>query len=146
VRFGDVQLKRVFAGLGAAFALLAPTAAAADPVYFYKANVAREAFEADLAECVNLAGGVRVQRQNIYSPNMYALAAGAFLSGFMASKERRQMVENVLRTCMTDKGYRRVRASGSVTDELKKLNEKQRAERLFTLASAAEPAGRLLPQ
>jgi hypothetical protein len=130
----------------ATFALLAPTAAAADPIYFHKTNVARDAFEADLSECITLAGGVRVQRQNVYSPNMYALAAGAFLSGFMASRERRQMVDNVLRTCMTDKGYRRVKAPDSVTDELKKLNETQRAERLFTLASAAEPAGKLLPQ
>lgn len=128
-------------------AVLAPSAAAAEPVYFHKANVAREAFEADLSECVELAGGVRVQPQNVpYSPNIYAAAAGAFLAGFMASKERRHMTKNVLRTCMTDKGYRRVRASDSVSDELEKLNRKEREERLFTLASASEPAGRLLPQ
>jgi hypothetical protein len=139
-------LKRTVAGLAAAFVLLAPTAAGADPVYFHKANVGREAFEADLSECIALAGGVRVQRQDVYSANMYALAAGAFLSGFMASKERRQMVDNVLRTCMTDKGYRRVRAPDSVSDELKRLTEKQRADRLFTLATAAEPAGKVLPQ
>ena len=131
----------------AATLLIAPTAAAAEPVYFHKPDVAREAFEADLSECVELAGGVRVQRQNApYSPNMYAMAAGAFLAGFMASKERRQMTKNVLRTCMTDKGYRRVEATDAVSDELKKLDRAERAERLFTLASAPEPAGRVLPQ
>jgi hypothetical protein len=130
----------------AAMLLLSATAAAADPVYFHKAQVERESFEADLAECVQLAGGVRVERQNIYSPNIYAAAATAFLEGFMNAKQRRRMIGNVLRTCMTDKGYRRVEASEAVTKELKRLSEKERAERLFTLASAPEPDGRLLPQ
>ena len=61
------------------------------------------------------------------------------------AKERRQLTNNVMRTCMTDKGYRRVRAPDSVSDDLRKLNETQRADRLFTLASAAEPIG-VLPQ
>jgi hypothetical protein len=127
--------------------LLAPVAAAAEPVYFHKPNVEREAFEADLSECVELAGGVRSQRQHMpYSPNLYAAAAGAFLAGFMASKAERQMTRNVLRTCMTEKGYRRVEATDSVSDELKKLDEAQRASRLFTLAASPEPAGRMLPQ
>jgi hypothetical protein len=131
----------------AATLLLAATAAAAEPVYFHKPDVAREAFEADLSECVELAGGVRVQRQTVpYTPNIYAAAAGAFLAGFMASKERRHMTKNVLRTCMTDKGYRRVEATDSVSDELRKLDKAERAARLFTLASAPEPAGRVLPQ
>ena len=125
---------------------LAPVAAAAEPVYFHKPNVGREAFEADLSECVELAGGVRVQQQYVYSPNVYAAAAGAFLAAFMASKQERHMTKNVLRTCMTDKGYRRVEATDSVSDELKKLSKAERAERLFTLAASAEPAGRVLPQ
>jgi hypothetical protein len=131
----------------AAILLLAPAAARAEPVYFHKPEVEREAFEADLSECVELAGGVRVRPQTVpYSPNMYAMAAGAFMAGFMASKERRHMTKNVLRTCMTDKGYRRVEATDSVSDELKRLDKAERAERLFTLASAPEPAGRTLPQ
>lgn len=131
----------------AASLLLAPCAALAEPVYFHKPNVDREAFEADLSECVELAGGVRVQRQTLpYSPNIYAAAAGAFLAGFMASKEQRHMTKNVLRTCMTDKGYRRVEAADAVSDELKKLDKAERAARLFTLAASAEPAGRVLPQ
>jgi hypothetical protein len=131
----------------AATLLLAPIPAAAESVYFHKPNVEREAFEADLSECVQLAGGVRVQRQTVpYSPNIYAAAVGAFLAGFMASKEHRHMTKNVLRTCMTDKGYRRVEATDAVSDELKKLDEAERAARLFALAAAPEPVGRVLPQ
>jgi hypothetical protein len=133
--------------IAALLLLSAPGAALAEPVYFHKPEVAREAFEADLSECVELAGGVRVQRQNLpYSPNLYAAAAGAFLAGFMASKEQRHMTKNVLRTCMTDKGYRRVEATDAVSDELRKLDKAERAARLSTLAAAPEPAGRLLPQ
>jgi membrane peptidoglycan carboxypeptidase len=131
----------------AATLMLVPAAAAAEPVYFHKPNVEREAFEADLSECVELAGGVRTPRHYVpYSPNIYAAAVGAFLAGFMASKEQRHMTKNVLRTCMTDKGYRRVEATDQVSDELKKLDKAQRATRLFTLAAAPEPAGRVLPQ
>jgi hypothetical protein len=139
-------MRRTVGGLAIAMAVLVPGSALAEPVYFHKANVEREAFEADLSECVELAGGVQVQRQYIYSPNLYAAAAGAFLAGFMASKQERQMTRNVLRTCMTDKGYRRVEATEAAADELKKLNKAERAERLFTLAASPEPAGRVLPQ
>jgi hypothetical protein len=133
--------------LGAAGLWLAcPSPAAAEPIYFHKPDVAREAFEADLAECVGLARGVQVHRQNTYSPNMYAAAAGAFLAGFMAAKERRHMIDNVLRTCMADKGYRRVEATDAVADGMKKLDDKARAERLFALAAAPEPQGKVLPQ
>ncbi len=127
-------------------AALVPGAASAEPVYFHKPNVEREAFEADLSECVGLAGGVQVQPQYLYSPNLYAAAAGAFLAGFMASKQERQMTKNVLRTCMTDKGYRRVEATKAAADELKGLSKAERAERLFTLAASPEPAGQVLPQ
>ena len=131
----------------AAVLLIVPAAAIAEPIYFHKPDVARDAFEADVSECVELAGGVRVQRQDLpYTPNLYAAAAGAFLAGFMASKERRHMTRNVLRTCMTDKGYRRIEATDAVSDELKRLDKAERAERLFTLASAPKPAGRVLPQ
>jgi hypothetical protein len=133
--------------MAAAVLLAIPGAATAARIYFHKPRVAREAFQADLSECVDLAGGVhRVQPQYVYSPNIYAAAAGAFLAGFMASKERRHMVENVLRTCMTDKGYRRVEASPAATASMKKLDEKAREERLYTLASAPEPDGKVLPR
>jgi hypothetical protein len=122
-----------------------PATAAAAPIYFHQPNVAREKFQADLAECVALAGGVKVKTQFVYSPNIYAQAAGAFLAGFMASRERRHMIDNVLRTCMADKGYRRVEANRAATDSIKKLDDKARAERLYTLASAPEPEGKVLP-
>ena len=132
---------------GAAALLLAvPGAAAAGPVYFHKPGVAREAFEAELSECVALARGVRVAPQYVYSPNMYAAAAGAFLAGFMRAGERRRMIENVLRTCMTDKGYRRVEADDAAVASLKKLDDKGRTERLYTLAAAPEPQGKVLPR
>jgi hypothetical protein len=140
-------MKRPGLKLLVAIALVAPAAASAEPVYFHKPEVARDAFEADLSECVQLAGGVQAPDQPyVYSPNLYAVAVTAFLAGFMAAKQKRQMVKNVLRTCMTDKGYRRVKATEAVSDELERLNRKQREERLFTLASAPEPAGTLLPQ
>jgi hypothetical protein len=127
-------------------ALCTAAPASAEPVYYHKADVSREAFEADLAGCVELAGGVQVSAQPYFATNMYAVAVGAFMAGFMASKQRRQMTKNVLRTCMADLGYRRVEATEEVAQELKKLNDKGRAERLFTLAAAAEPAGKVLPQ
>ncbi|HEX8621625.1 MAG TPA: hypothetical protein VF718_06605 [Allosphingosinicella sp.] len=140
-------MKRHGLKLIAAIGLGVPAAAAAEPVYFHKPNVERDAFEADLSECVELADGVQVRRQDVpYTPNIYAAAAGAFLAGFMASKERRQMTRNVLRTCMTAKGYRRIEATDAVSDELRKLDKAERAERLFTLAAAPQPQGRMLPQ
>jgi hypothetical protein len=133
--------------IAAAVLLAIPGAAAAAPIYFHKPSVAREAFQADLSECVGLAGGVgRVLPQTVYSPNIYAAAAGAFLAAFMAAKERRHMIDNVLRTCMTDKGYRRVEASQAATASIKKLDQKAREERLYTLASALEPDGKVLPR
>jgi hypothetical protein len=130
----------------AAALLACPAMVSAGPIYFHKPDVAREAFQEDLAECVALAGGVKVRPQTVYSPNMYAAAAGAFLAGFMASRDRRHMIDNVLRTCMSDKGYRRVEANQAATDSIKKLDDKARAERLFTLASAPEPQGKVLPR
>ena len=140
-------MRRTAGTLVWALAALAPCAALPEPVYFHKPNVAREAFEADLSDCVELAGGVRRPQPYLpYSPNVYAAAAGAFLAGFMASKEQRHMTKNVLRTCMTDKGYRRVEATDSVSDDLRKLDKAERAARLFTLAASPEPAGQVLPQ
>jgi hypothetical protein len=56
------------------------------------------------------------------------------------------MIENVLRTCMADKGYRRVRASKEMVSELRKLPEKERVDRLFVLASAPAAEGEVLPR
>jgi hypothetical protein len=118
----------------------------AKPFYFHKADVGRERFVADYAHCQELAGGVRVARQNVYSPNIYAMAAGSFFAGFFASRERRGMIDNVLRTCMADKGYRRVEATDDEWKQLKRLDQKERVDRLFLLAAAPEPAGKVLPR
>ena len=129
-----------------ALALSIPAAAAAAPVYFHKPNVDRETFVAEFTECDELASGVRAPRYNVYSPNIYAMAANSFFAGFFGSREKRHMTDNVLRTCMTDKGYRRVEASGEVRKELNKLSEQDRVDRLFGLAAAPDPAGKVLPR
>ena len=127
--------------------LLAATPAAARPVYFHKANIDREAYAADLGQCEELAGGVRKPAPLVtYSPNMAALALNSLFNGFYQSKQKRQMIDNVLRTCMADKGYRRVEASGELVKELDKLDAGERLERLFALVGAPEPMGELLPQ
>jgi hypothetical protein len=120
--------------------------ASAEPYYFHKPAVERTVFVEDYAECVELAGGVRAPRYNVYSPNMVAMAAGSFFAGFFGSRERRGMVENVLRTCMADKGYRRVEAPRSVKKELDGLPKHERVERLFALAAASVPVGTVLPR
>jgi hypothetical protein len=122
------------------------TTAVAKPIYFHKAAVEREAFIADISECNELAGGVRMPRYNVYSPNMVSMAAGSFFAGFFGSRERRGIMENVLRTCMTDKGYRRIEASDQTRHELDELKEDARLDRLFILAAAPTPAGTVLPQ
>lgn len=124
-----------------------PTAAAAaEPVYFHKANVDRETFVAEFGECNELAGGVRVARMNVYSPNMIAMAASSFFAPFFEGSMRRGLTNNVLRTCMADKGYRRVEVSDAEKKTLKSLAAEARVDRLFTLAAAPEAQGKVLPR
>lgn len=137
--------KRILIG-SAGIGVLLAAQASAGPIYFHKAAVDREAFIADISECNELAGGVRTARYNFYSPNMVSMAAGSFFAGFFGSRERRGIMENVLRTCMTDKGYRRVEASDETKHELDRLREEARLERLFLLAAAPTPVGKVLPQ
>ena len=127
-------------------AMLTAAPANAKSIYFYKAGVDRDTYVREYMECDALAGGVRVKPTSIYSNNIYSSAAGAFFSGFFASRERRALIENVLRTCMADKGYRRVAASDPVRKELGKLDEHARVDRLFELAAASTPEGEVLPR
>jgi hypothetical protein len=127
------------------FALPAP-ALAAEPVYFHKAGVEREAFVADLGECNELAGGVRVERMNTYSPNMTAMAVNSFLAPILEGSMRRGLMNNVLRTCMADKGYRRVEISNDEEKKLRKMAVEARVERLFSLSTAPEAEGKVLPR
>ena len=129
----------------ALIAIAAP-ALAAEPVYFHKAGVEREAFVADLGECNELAGGVRVERMNTYSPNMTAMAVNAFLAPILEGSMRRGLMNNVLRTCMADKGYRRVEISNEEEKKLSKMSVEARVERLFSLSTAPEVEGKVLPK
>ena len=133
--------------LGITALLAAAPAAAGDPVYFHQSSVERERFESDFSHCMELAGGVQAPAPiATYSPNMYAMAANSFLNGFYRSRGKRHMIENVLRTCMADKGYRRVKATRTLLRELNRLPEEQRIDRLFVLATAPVPDGEVLPK
>ena len=127
--------------------LTVPVAAqAAEPVYFHKNGVERETFVAELTECNELAGGVRVERLNVYSPNAISMATASFLAPIFEGSMRRGMTNNVMRTCMADKGYRRIEVSDAEEKSLKKLEVQARVERLFTLATAPQPEGKVLPR
>ena len=137
-----------FARIALALAVLLTAApASARPIYFHKANVDRDRVASDYGHCEALAGGVRKPEPlATYSPNMYALAVNSLFNGFFQSRQKRKMINNVIRTCMADKGYRRVEASEELVKELDRLGEKARVDRLFTLAGAPEPMGEVLPQ
>ena len=131
---------------GVAALAMPAAAAAAEPVYFHKAGVERETFVTDLGECNELAGGVRVERTPYYSPNAISMATAAFIAPILEGSMRRGMQNNVLRTCMADKGYRRVEVSDTEEKSLRKLELQDRVERLFTLATAPHPEGKVLPR
>ncbi len=131
----------------ATIALLISAPAMARPIYFHKAGVEHASYIADVGECRELAGGVRTPAQyHPYSPNLAAAAASSFFAGFFGAREQRGIVENVLRTCMTDKGYRRVEVTAQIKKELDDMEESMRVERLFALAASENPAGTVLPQ
>ena len=127
-------------------ACAAAPAGAAEPVYFHQSGIARERFATDLAECVDLAEGVQAPRHFVYSPNLYAAAAGAFFAGLLGSGEKRKMIDSVLRTCMADKGYSRIKATGPLRKELGALSKDARLDRLYQLAAADAPLGKALPK
>lgn len=125
----------------------AMVAEAQPPFYFHKADVERQAFADDFAHCRELASGVETSRYQVATPgNLYAVAASSLFAGFFGARERRGIIDNVMRTCMADKGYRRVEASRETMKTLKKLDETARADRLFDLAATPAPEGKLLPR
>jgi hypothetical protein len=133
--------------LAASALLLSSTSALAKAIYFHKQAVGRAAFVADISECNELAGGVRTPQQyRPYSSNLATVAASSFFAGFFGAREKRSIIENVLRTCMADKGYRRVEAPPDLKRKLDQLDEHERLEQLFGLASSATPVGTLLPR
>jgi hypothetical protein len=137
----------VLAGLTGA-ALLIAVPAQARGYYFNKPGVSREAYMADVAECIELAGGVRPGSTVApYSPNLVGALAGAFFAGMSRGRERRRLIGMVERTCMADKGYSRFEVGDDVLDGIEDLpNEADRLERLFRLASEAEPVGRRMSE
>ncbi len=140
-------MKAAAVALAMVAASSASSAAAGEPVYFHKAGVERDAFTADLAYCLELARGVDAPPSPyVYTPNLIAVGVVSFLNGMMRSRERRHMIDSVVRTCMADKGYRRVEATKAIGKELEKLPEKERVERFYTFAAAPEPQGKLLPR
>lgn len=130
-------------GLAALFA--AAPAMAGQPIYFHKPNVDRESFVSDFSHCDELARGVVAPPPiAIYSPDVYAMAVTSLFSGFFRSREKRHMIDNVLRTCMADKGYRRVKATDQIMKQLNRLPERERVDRLFALAASPVPQGEVL--
>jgi hypothetical protein len=137
----------LFAGCAAALILL-PAPACARGYYFNRPGVSRDAYMADVAECIELAGGVRPGNQYIpYSPSLIATGVVAFFAGMARSRERRRLGSMVERTCMADKGYRRYEVEDEVLDEIEDLHSAEaRADRLFGLAASEAPIGRRAPE
>lgn len=144
-RTSQTWSRRIVIGLAALIA--ATPALAADPIYFHKPDVSRENFASDYSHCAELARGVEAPPPiATYSPEIYAAAVNSFFNGFFRSRGKRHMIDNVLPTCMADKGYRRVRASKQMIRELNRLPERERVDRLFVLAATAVPQGEVLPR
>ncbi len=74
------MVKSLVAAAGVATAaVLFAVPAEARGYYFNKPGVSREAYMADVAECIELAGGARASRIYVpYNPNPIAAGAGAF--------------------------------------------------------------------
>ena len=128
--------------------LVSAPAAAGEPYYFHKPGVAREAYVEDVTVCRELAAGGRAARTyQPYSNNIYATAAGALLSGFLDSRNRRRHFESIERICMADKGYARITIDEDEFERIRDLDDDAaQLEALFELAAAQEPRGEELPE
>lgn len=141
------SLRRRLSRTGAVALAIVAAPAMAGPVYFHKPAVSRDAFVAEATECEELAAGVQAPAQyQPYAANPYAAGTAAFLAGFMSSREKRGMIDSVLRTCMADKGYRRVELSTAMRRDLSRLSDSARLDRLAALAASAAPDGKVLPR
>ena len=140
-------MHRVHSSLLAGCALIASAGSAnARPYYFSKPNVEPTVYNNDLAECRELASGVHVATPGVYPPTPAASAAAGFLGGIARSRERRALTENILQTCMTNKGYRRMEATPEEAAVLGHLSPEERNKRLAELAAGAELPGETPPQ
>ena len=120
------------------------------PYYFHKAGVAREKYMDDVNDCAVLAGGVRAPRYQVYATggsaanNALAAGLGGFFAAIAEGRERRRLISRVERTCMADKGYVRRALDQATHDEIRKLADDAKIERLFALVSTAQPTGKVL--
>ena len=128
----------------AALLCAAGAAQAAQPIYYNKADVSREQYAADYGECDGLAGAVARPRYFVVSPNIAVAAAGSFFAAFLGGAEQRGMMRAVLRTCMADKGYRRVQMSEASEARLRKMKEADKDAAMYQLASSADIEGKAL--
>ncbi|WP_088310194.1 hypothetical protein [Novosphingobium sp. B 225] len=131
-------------------AAVSTPALAEDPYYFHKAAVSHEAYMADVDRCASLGAGTKAPRYTAQPTNYntpYAVESAAiasFFIGFLERREQRRLVSRIERTCMADKGYQRRAIDKPVYQEIRKLDAKDRLERLFTLVSAAQPTGKVM--
>ena len=139
-----------FRAVLAASALLASPAWADEPYFFHKAKIERAAYAADVEYCAGLAGGATVPRQSmvVYSPSIAVSAIGgaigSLFAGMAARAELRRKVSRIERTCMADKGYRRLALDKETGREMDKLEGVARLDRMFALVAAATPSGKVL--
>lgn len=135
--------------IGAVLALgLVATPAFAEPYYYHQPGIDREQYAKDVAICRDLAGMGEAKRLSVpYSTNIYATMAGAFLGGFLNSREQRRHEQAIERTCMADKSYTRVSIHKKELKRIRKLeSDEARIDALFVLAAAPEPVGEELPE
>jgi hypothetical protein len=131
-------------------ALVPAPARAEDPYYFHKAGTSRETYAADVEYCAGLAGGASAPRYTayVYSPSIAVSAAGTFIgslfAGLAARAELRRKVSRIERTCMADKGYRRLALDKQTDREIDKLEGVARLDRMFALVAAENPTGKVL--
>lgn len=141
-----MKLRRVLA----ASALVASPAWADEPYYFHKAGIERETYAADVEYCAGLAGGASVARRTmyVYSPSIaisaVGSAIGSLFAGMAARAELRRKVSRIERTCMADKGYRRLALDKATGREMDKLADLERLDRMFALVAAVTPSGKVL--
>lgn len=132
--------------LAAVVVAIASPLAAAQPVYYNKAGVAQERYAEDYGECSALAGGVARPHTYVYSNNPIAAAAGGFFAALLDGAEQRNLMRAVLRTCMADKGYRRIRMSEASEARIRDLKGADKEAAIYRMASADTIEGELLPQ
>jgi len=72
------------------------------------------------------------------------VAIGWLFAGLAAGAELRRKVSRIERTCMADKGYRRLALDKDANREIGKLEGAARHERMFALVAAENPNGKVL--